>query len=115
MFLLPWPSLSPVELSCDILSSHLQDVSTLDPARIHAADFTTDSPAYQAHQLFPPNMADQKIEDAHSVLFDQGLKMRYQVAGKEYVDKALQNGSSEFARPMQEVSKSREERGDEVL
>lgn len=49
------------------------------------------------------------------MLFDQGLKMRYQVAGKEYVDKALQNGSSEFARPMQEVSKSREERGDEVL
>ena len=29
--------------------------------------------------------------------------MRYAVAGKEYVDKALANGSSEFARPMQEL------------
>ena len=28
--------------------------------------------------------------------------MRYQVAGKSYVDKALSNGSSDFARPMQQ-------------
>jgi len=39
---------------------------------------------------------------AHKTLFDQGLKTRYEVAGKEYVDKALSNGSSDFARPMQE-------------
>jgi len=43
------------------------------------------------------------IKEAHSTLFDQGLKIRYEVAGKEYVDRALANGSSEFARPMQEL------------
>lgn len=48
-------------------------------------------------------MAEQKTKDAHSALFEEGLKMRYQVAGKEYVDRALENGSSDFARPMQEV------------
>ncbi|MCJ1477703.1 hypothetical protein MMC13_006376 [Lambiella insularis] len=44
-----------------------------------------------------------KIEQAHRTLFDQGLKIRYEVAGKQYVDRALSNGSSEFARPMQEL------------
>lgn len=49
-------------------------------------------------------MADeQKTKDAHTTLFENGIKMRYQVAGKEYVDKAIANGSSDFARPMQEV------------
>lgn len=40
---------------------------------------------------------------AHEVLFDQGLKIRYEVAGPAYVDAALAGGSSEFARPMQEL------------
>lgn len=48
-------------------------------------------------------MAEDKIKQAHSTLFDEGIKMRYKVAGKEYVDRALENGSSDFARPMQEV------------
>ena len=39
---------------------------------------------------------------AHKALFDEGLRIRSEVAGKEYVDKALANGSSSFARPMQE-------------
>ncbi|GAB7348997.1 hypothetical protein MBLNU459_g7975t1 [Dothideomycetes sp. NU459] len=47
-------------------------------------------------------MSDQKTQDAHSVLYETGIKMRYQVAGKEYVDKAIANGSSDFARPMQQ-------------
>lgn len=52
-------------------------------------------------------MADeQKTKEAHSVIFDEGLKMRYKVAGKEYVDRSLKNGSSDFARPMQEVQYS---------
>jgi 4-carboxymuconolactone decarboxylase len=41
--------------------------------------------------------------EAHKVIFEEGLKVRYQVAGKEYVDRSLANGSSEFARPMQEL------------
>src|SRR6195952_5576867 len=45
---------------------------------------------------------DQDLKNAHQLLFDSGLQTRYAVAGKEYVDKALANGSSEFSRPMQE-------------
>ena len=48
-------------------------------------------------------MAERKSEVAHSVLFEDGMKMRCRVAGKEYVDRAMENASSEFARPMQEV------------
>lgn len=47
--------------------------------------------------------SSDKISEAHKALFDKGLKVRYEVAGKEYVDRALANGSSEFARPMQEL------------
>ena len=49
-----------------------------------------------------PSSSD-KLEAAHKTLFEEGLKIRYEVAGKEYVDKSLANGSSEFARPMQEL------------
>lgn len=44
-----------------------------------------------------------RLSEAHSTIFGEGLKIRYQVAGKEYVDRSLQNGSSDFARPMQEL------------
>jgi hypothetical protein len=50
-----------------------------------------------------PNMAsEQDLKEAHKKLFDDGLQTRYSVAGKEYVDRALSNGSSDFSRPMQE-------------
>lgn len=49
-----------------------------------------------------PSLSDS-VAKAHKTLFDQGLKIRYEVAGKMYVDKAIVNGSSEFARPMQEL------------
>lgn len=45
--------------------------------------------------------SEQDLKDAHKLLFDSGLRTRYAVAGKEYVDKSLANGSSEFSRPMQ--------------
>ncbi|KAF4967740.1 hypothetical protein FSARC_4801 [Fusarium sarcochroum] len=44
-----------------------------------------------------------EAQAAHKTLFDQGLKIRYEVAGPDYVDAALAGGSSEFARPMQEL------------
>lgn len=44
----------------------------------------------------------EEVSNAHKTLFDEGIKMRYQVAGKAYVDRTLQAGSSDFARPMQE-------------
>lgn len=43
------------------------------------------------------------VQAAHKTLFDEGLKIRYAVAGKAYVDQALARGSSDFARPMQEL------------
>ncbi|WPG98891.1 Hypothetical protein R9X50_00169100 [Acrodontium crateriforme] len=36
-------------------------------------------------------------------LFEQGLKNRREVVGDEYVNKALENGSSEFAFPGQQL------------
>ncbi|OCL08025.1 4-carboxymuconolactone decarboxylase family protein [Glonium stellatum] len=45
----------------------------------------------------------KEVTDAHKTLFDEGLKIRYEVAGKDYVDRSLANGSSNFARPMQEL------------
>jgi 4-carboxymuconolactone decarboxylase len=47
--------------------------------------------------------SSSSITEAHKKIFDEGLKLRYEVAGKEYVDRALANGSSEFARPMQQL------------
>lgn len=41
--------------------------------------------------------------NAHKVLYDEGLEIRYDVVGRNYVDTALANGSSDFARPMQEL------------
>ncbi|CAK7232405.1 hypothetical protein SBRCBS47491_008257 [Sporothrix bragantina] len=40
---------------------------------------------------------------AHQRLFEEGLKIRYEVAGTGYVDAALKAGASAFARPMQEL------------
>lgn len=50
------------------------------------------------------NYSEEEVKKAHEILFNEGIKMRYQVAGKEYVDKALKNGSGSFAGAMQEVS-----------
>lgn len=41
-------------------------------------------------------------EEAHKRLFEEGLKIRYEVAGKAYVDKSLANASS-FSQPMQDL------------
>lgn len=53
-------------------------------------------------------MSDQSqksadLSAAHKTLFDAGLAIRRSVAGSAYVDRALAAGSSEFARPMQEL------------
>lgn len=44
-----------------------------------------------------------KVKEAHKTLYAAGLEMRNKVAGKEYVDRALENATSDFAKPMQEV------------
>jgi 4-carboxymuconolactone decarboxylase len=52
----------------------------------------------------PAEYTEEEIKKAHEVLYNEGIKMRYQVAGKEYVDAALKNASNPFAKSMQEVS-----------
>lgn len=47
---------------------------------------------------------DDKVAEAHKTLYDQGLKIRSEVTGVEHVQRSLQNGSSDFARPMQELA-----------
>ncbi|KAK4544545.1 hypothetical protein LTR36_004117 [Oleoguttula mirabilis] len=44
----------------------------------------------------------EEVQKAHEVLYNEGLKMRYKVAGKEYVDKSLAAADNPFAKPMQE-------------
>ena len=46
----------------------------------------------------------EEVKKAHEVLYSEGIKMRYQVAGKEYVDKSLANADNPFSKAMQEVS-----------
>ena len=46
----------------------------------------------------------EEVKKAHEILYNEGLKMRYQVAGKEYVDRSLKAADNPFAKPMQEVS-----------
>ena len=43
------------------------------------------------------------MSSGNQELFEQGLKNRREVVGDEYVDRALQNGSSEFAYPGQQL------------
>lgn len=46
---------------------------------------------------------DPKLNDLHKHLFDEGLKVRRAVVGDAYVNQALENGSTEFSRPGQEL------------
>lgn len=46
---------------------------------------------------------EEEIKKAHDILFNEGVKMRYQVAGKEYVDNALKKRKDPFAGAMQDV------------
>ncbi|KAL9534168.1 4-carboxymuconolactone decarboxylase [Sphaerulina musiva] len=55
----------------------------------------------------PANYTPEEIQKAHEILYNEGIKMRYQVAGKEYVDKSLAAASNPFAKAMQDyVSES---------
>lgn len=49
------------------------------------------------------NYTPDEIKKAHDVLYNEGLKMRYQVAGKEHVDRSIKAADNAFARPMQEA------------
>jgi 4-carboxymuconolactone decarboxylase len=49
------------------------------------------------------NYTEEEIKKAHEILFNEGVKMRYQVAGKDYVDTALKKRNDPFAGAMQDV------------
>lgn len=46
---------------------------------------------------------DPSLTPLHKQLFEEGLKVRRAVVGEDYVNKALENGSTEFSRPGQEL------------
>ncbi|KAF2176409.1 CMD-domain-containing protein [Zopfia rhizophila CBS 207.26] len=46
--------------------------------------------------------SSEPIDDAHNALFEQGIKIRREVAGDGYVDRSLKKHSSDFSRPLQE-------------
>lgn len=50
------------------------------------------------------NYSEEEIQKAHDVLYNEGLRMRIQVAGKDYVEKSLNAAKDPFSKPMQEVS-----------
>ncbi|GAB7332512.1 hypothetical protein MBLNU13_g04303t1 [Cladosporium sp. NU13] len=45
---------------------------------------------------------EEEIKKAHEILFNEGVKMRYQVAGQDYVDAALKKRNDPFAGAMQD-------------
>lgn len=46
---------------------------------------------------------DSPLTPLHEQLFEEGLQVRRAVVGDAYVNRALANGSSDFARPGQEL------------
>jgi hypothetical protein len=40
----------------------------------------------------------------HQEIYETGLEMRKKVVGEDYVERALKNGSSDFARPLQQFA-----------
>ena len=52
---------------------------------------------------FVADYSEEEIKKAHEVLYNEGLRMRIKVAGKDYVEKSLQANKDDFNRPMQEV------------
>ena len=92
-----------------IYSSESSSISTL-PITTHQHRHQHQHPPNSNHSSKSPTMSSssqnaERIKEAHSTLYDAGLEMRNKVAGKEYVDTALSNATSDFARPMQEVCK----------
>ena len=47
---------------------------------------------------------EDKLTEAHKLFYEQGFQIRSDVAGEEHVQRSLQNNSSDFARPMQDLA-----------
>lgn len=46
---------------------------------------------------------EPKFDGLHTEMFEEGLKVRRAVVGDSYVNAALENGSSEFTYPGQQL------------
>lgn len=66
--------------------SSIQIMSSDNSAKINVVDYSED-----------------EIKKAHEVLYNEGLRMRIQVAGEDYVKKSLNAAQDPFAKSMQEV------------
>ncbi|KAL6709568.1 hypothetical protein ACN47E_001503 [Coniothyrium glycines] len=44
-----------------------------------------------------------KVDEAHNILFEEGIAVRRSVAGDSYVDASLKRHSSNFSKPLQEI------------
>lgn len=62
---------------------------------------SSSTPATDLSQV--KSAVDPALRPAHEALFNAGLAVRRAVVGDAYVDRALENGSSEFSRPGQEL------------
>ncbi|EXJ72338.1 uncharacterized protein A1O5_04842 [Cladophialophora psammophila CBS 110553] len=50
------------------------------------------------------NAQEDRAAEAHKTFYEQGFQIRTAVAGSEHVQRSLQNNSSDFARPMQDLA-----------
>jgi len=60
-------------------------------------------PSLRPTDRVPIMSTDPKYDELHKQLFEEGLKVRRSVVGDEYVNRALENGSTEFSRAGQEL------------
>lgn len=71
------------------------------------AEYQRSRTSVKEHTTHSPEniqMADpKKLEEAHATFWENGIQIRREVAGNEYVDRSLSKGASEFAKPMQEM------------
>lgn len=81
------------------LTIHLHHLSVPNTVSIDPSN----SILVQATKSDSRNMSDPKHDELHKQLFEEGLKMRRSVVGDEYVNRALENGSTEFSRAGQEL------------
>ncbi|KAK3691870.1 hypothetical protein LTR37_018363 [Vermiconidia calcicola] len=55
-----------------------------------------------SNPTFVADYSPEEVKKAHEVLYNEGLRMRIKVAGKEYVEKSLNANKDPFSKPMQE-------------
>ena len=60
--------------------------------------------SHSSSSTYVVDYSAEEIKKAHEVLYNEGLRMRIKVAGKDYVEKSLKANKDSFTKPMQEVN-----------